>query len=368
MKPVSVLLASIVLPTLALASAPPGPISPVVPPAAPTAAPQATFTDPAKAPRIKFASVKWNFGKVEEGPEIKKLFRFTNLGKSPLRIERVQPSCGCTGAEAEGRNEIPPGESGAIRVTYNTNGRPGHATKTVTVVTNDPNNQNVVLTFEVEVIREIDINPGQVYFYNVKKGEAKVQSVTILAKPGMPLKVLEAKSVNGAVSVALTPYVEKPATPTVGGTRRGAVVEVTLPGNREIGSIFDEIVCKTDSTKKPEIKINVNGEVTGRVQVFPKQVYLNGKGGDSTQLTIVADPPAGFAVRRVKMAKGQAKPWLKKSRTPDGKTQWQVELAIPKSLPDGPIEDELSLFTNDSEQPEIKVPVRGNKVPPPPKQ
>ncbi len=342
-----------VLPAFAVASAPP---------------PAATFTTGVKAPRIKFNHVKWDFGKVEEGPEVKHLYRFTNTGNSDLKIERVQASCGCTGAEAEGRNVVPPGERGAIRVAYHTNGRPGHTIKTVTVVTNDPDNQQVVLTFEADVVREIDINPGQVYFFNVKRGESKSMAVTILAKAGKPFQVLEAKSANGAVSISMIPHVEKPVPPAVGASRRGAILEVTLPNNREIGSIFDEIICKTDSAKKPEIKIPVNGEVIGRVQVFPKNAYLNGKGGDTTTLTVVADPPEGFSVRRVKMAKGTVKPWVKKKRTPDGKTQWQIDLSIPKSLPDGPIEDELSIYTSDSEQPEIKVPVRGNKVAPPPKQ
>jgi hypothetical protein len=352
------------MPVLTWASAPPGPITPSYP----AAVPAATFANPAKAPKIKFLTVKHDFGKVEEGPEVKKLFRFANLGKGTLRIERVQPSCGCTGAEADGRNEIPPGESGAIRVSYNTNGRPGHTIKTVTVVTNDPNNQQVVLTFEVDVVRDIDINPGQVYFFNVKHRESKTLSVTILAKAGKPFKVLEAKSANGAVSVALTPYVEKPVPPAAGPSRKGAVLEVTLPADREIGDIFDEIVCKTDSLKKPEIKVPVNGSVIGRVQVMPKNVYLSGKGGEATTVTVVADPPEGFSVRRVDVSKGTVKPWVKKTRSADGKTQWMVRLAIPRGLPDGPIEDELVLYTSDAEQPEIKVPVRGNKVAPPPPQ
>lgn len=323
-------------------------------------APAATLVNPAKAPKILFNHTKWDFGKVEEGPEVKHLYRFTNSGKGPLKIERVQPSCGCTGAEAEGRTEIPAGETGAIRVTYNTNGRPGHTIKTVTVITNDPNNQNVVLTFEVDVVRDIDIQPGQVYYYGVKKGESKVQQVKILAKPGALLKVLEAKSVNGSVSITLAPLKEE--------GREGASLDVTLPADRPIGDIDDEIVCKTDSVKKPEIRIPVKGEVVGRVQVFPKQVYLAGTSGDKTQLNVVADPPDGFAVRRVKMAKGQVKPWLVKKRQPDGKTQFQIEISIARSTVEGPIEDELTVYTNDREQSQIKVPIRGTKMAPPPKQ
>jgi len=319
-------------------------------------APAATIITPANAPKIKFTSVKWNFGKVSEGPEVKKLFRFTNLGKSPLRIERVQPSCGCTGAEAEGRNEIPPGEMGAIRVTYNTKDRPGHAIKTVTVVTNDPMNQNVVLTFEVDVVRDIEIMPAQASFYGVKKGQSRDLQVKVLGKENIPFGVLSARSSNGTVAVTMAALRE--------GARRGATIGVSLPGDKPIGTINDEIILATSSKNKPEVRIPVIGEIVGRVQVYPKQAYLNGPTGQSTLLQVTADPAEGFKVRNAKTTKHKVNAKVKKSATPEGKTTWQVEISVPWLSKEGPIEDEVVITTNDPEQPTFKIPVNGSKTKP----
>jgi hypothetical protein len=322
--------------------------------AAPTAAVSATAVDPATAPRIKFEAKKWNFGKVTEGPEVETHFRFTNKGKSPLKIERVDTSCGCTAAESEGRTEIPPGETGAIKVKYSTKDRPGPTSKTITVTTNDPAKQSVVLTIEVDVVRLIDVQPSRVTFYNMKKGESRTLKVKVLGKEGLPLKILSAKSTSGSVAVSMTALRE--------GTRRGATIEVTLPGDKPIGMIGDEIVLATSSRKSPEVRIPVVGEVLGRVQVFPRMVYLNGVTGNTVSLQVVAIPAEGFKVLKAKAAKGQVNTRVRKAKTADGKDKWWVDVSIPWLQRLGPLVDEVTISTNDPEQPAVTIPVSGEKT------
>ena len=333
-------------------AAPPG--------AAPTAVvigtPAAPVVDVANAPRIKFAIKKWDFGKVIEGPKVKRIVHFTNTGKSPLIIEQVQTSCGCTAAEAEGRKEIPPGEDGAIRVEYNTKDRPGKANKTVTVVSNDPLNKNFELKFDVEVVRLVDAQPSRVSFFGIKKGETRNQLVKVLGLEDKPLRILSAKSANGAVAVTMKALTE--------GARSGATIDVSVPVDKPIGEIRDEIVLATSYKKSPEVRIPVFGEVIGRVQVLPKRAFLNGPTGNSTILQVTADPPEGFQVLKAKAAKGLVNTKVKKLKTPDGKVNWQVVVSIPWLQKDGPIDDELTVTTNDPEQPEFKIPVAGMKSKP----
>ncbi|MDZ4712183.1 MAG: DUF1573 domain-containing protein [bacterium] len=88
--------------------------------------------------KILFDEEYHDFGKVSQGPQLEFSFKFTNKGKSPLIIEKVQPSCGCTGATTGGKNEYAKGESGEIKVTFNTQGRTGHQEKQIIIFTNDP--------------------------------------------------------------------------------------------------------------------------------------------------------------------------------------------------------------------------------------
>lgn len=84
---------------------------------------------------IAFQSEVFDFGTIEEGPSADHVFTFTNTGKEPLVIQRVQPSCGCTTPDWT-KEPVAPGKSGMIKASYGTQGRPGHFEKTMTVFTN----------------------------------------------------------------------------------------------------------------------------------------------------------------------------------------------------------------------------------------
>ena len=83
--------------------------------------------------QIKFEETVYDFGNIkEDGGKVTHEFTFTNVGKDPVKITDARAQCGCTTPEYP-QEEIAPGESGTVKVTYNPLGRPGGFTKTVTV-------------------------------------------------------------------------------------------------------------------------------------------------------------------------------------------------------------------------------------------
>ncbi|MEE1023014.1 MAG: DUF1573 domain-containing protein [Muribaculaceae bacterium] len=93
---------------------------------------------------IKWLADDYDFGAIKEvaGPKTGSV-RFVNLGPEPTVINRVRPSCGCTGAEyTEG--EIMPGDTATVSFTYNPKGRPGRFEKTVKVYTGADNDMKVI--------------------------------------------------------------------------------------------------------------------------------------------------------------------------------------------------------------------------------
>lgn len=102
---------------------------------------QTISTQPAKSAttltpdNVSFKSESYDFGTISEGPAAEHVFTFTNTGKEPLVIERVQPSCGCTAPDWS-KEPIAPGKTGMVKATYGTQGRPGHFEKNMTVFTN----------------------------------------------------------------------------------------------------------------------------------------------------------------------------------------------------------------------------------------
>lgn len=82
-----------------------------------------------------FPEYEHQFGKVAEGEKISYQFRFTNTGTGNLVISSVMTTCGCT-ATKYSRRPISPGGSGTIEVVFDTSGREGMQTKTITVNSN----------------------------------------------------------------------------------------------------------------------------------------------------------------------------------------------------------------------------------------
>ena len=77
----------------------------------------------------------YNFGKVAEGEKVTYNFRFRNVGKKPLVISSTSASCGCTVPEKPERPVLP-GETGVIKVVFNSQGKVGYNEKNITVMAN----------------------------------------------------------------------------------------------------------------------------------------------------------------------------------------------------------------------------------------
>ena len=87
---------------------------------------------------IIFNKLEHDYGTIERGGDGQCEFVFTNKGNSPLVLSNVRASCGCTVPQWP-REPISPGETGSIKVKYNTN-IVGTFNKTITVNSNAANN------------------------------------------------------------------------------------------------------------------------------------------------------------------------------------------------------------------------------------
>ena len=96
-------------------------------------------SDPAMAFKdsttVQMIDSVYDFGKVADGEKVEYSFRFRNTGKNPLIVSNATASCGCTVPEKP-EEPIRPGETGFIKVVFNSQGRVGPAHKTVTVTSN----------------------------------------------------------------------------------------------------------------------------------------------------------------------------------------------------------------------------------------
>ncbi len=98
---------------------------------------QLTSAEMEMAPVANFSEMTYDFGDMKQGDKKDHTFSLTNNGKSELIIRNIRSSCGCT-AVAPSKNVIAPGESAPIKVTFDSRGKRGRQSKSITVITNDP--------------------------------------------------------------------------------------------------------------------------------------------------------------------------------------------------------------------------------------
>ena len=84
---------------------------------------------------ISFSEFEHGFGKVKEGEKVGCIFTFTNTGSANLVINSAITTCGCTVSKYD-RKPIAPGARGSLEVIFDTEGKNGIQTKTITVKSN----------------------------------------------------------------------------------------------------------------------------------------------------------------------------------------------------------------------------------------
>jgi hypothetical protein len=101
----------------------------------------------------------YNFNKVTEGEIVEYNFRFKNIGTKPLIVSNASASCGCTVPEKP-EKPIAVGDTGFIKVKFNSDHRVGMAHKTVTISSNaEPAFPELLLKGEVLAKKDANGNP-----------------------------------------------------------------------------------------------------------------------------------------------------------------------------------------------------------------
>lgn len=91
--------------------------------------------DTTNVAKMTFEEMSWDFGEIKEGDVVSHEYAFTNTGKVPLIITHAKSTCGCTIPDYP-KEPIEPGQSGKIKVQFNSKGKRDMIKKPVTITAN----------------------------------------------------------------------------------------------------------------------------------------------------------------------------------------------------------------------------------------
>ncbi|NOQ24958.1 MAG: DUF1573 domain-containing protein [Bacteroidales bacterium] len=224
---------------------------------------------------ISFEKEIHDFGKIKESDgKVEYKFLFTNTGNSPLIINNVKASCGCT-SPTWTEKPIMPGQEGNVSAVFDPRNRPGNFNKSIYVETNTEKGK-IVLRIAGEVqarektikdyypkqlsqLSELRLETNHFAFVTVYSNQIKKDTLKIYNSSDSDMEITFGK-VPGYLNLETKPAVLKPGEKGyVLGTYDGA-------------------------------KVNDWGFVTSRVKVF-----INGESDDKDYITISAKVEENFS-------------------------------------------------------------------------
>lgn len=232
--------------------------------AAAEAAHLAVGTNKVHGPKIEFAESTFDFGRVESGKIVNHVFEFSNTGDQLLEIRDVWTSCGCTAATNWTR-QVEPGKSGRIPILFNSGGKEGPLTKTVSVVCNDPIEPKTVLQFTAQVWKPIDaLPPIATFTFGPDFQTNQSQIIRLVNNLEEPVTIFDPVCTNNSFRAELKMVKE--------GKEFELRVSVVPP--LPPGSSIAPITLNTSSAKMPVVTVTGYAMVKPALQVMPPRLRL----------------------------------------------------------------------------------------------
>lgn len=138
-------------------------------------------TPPPTKAKILVPNTSWDWGYMPKGIKVSHFYKIQNVGEDTLKIASVKPSCGCTSAPLK-KNNLAPGESVDLEVTFDAKNMMGKVSKSVTVNSNDPTTPALVLHFSANVGIEsptVRFTPIEVMYDSVQVGKNDTRKILL---------------------------------------------------------------------------------------------------------------------------------------------------------------------------------------------
>lgn len=300
-------------------------------------------------PSIKFDKSNHDFGTIEKGSKVVTKFEFTNSGDSVLKIEDVKTSCGCTTATPEKREYLP-GEKGVIPVTFDSSRFSHKITKTITVLSNDPDNPKFYLKILGTVESEIEAKPTLISLYNVKR-EDTTREIEITSNKLAKLNLTSEKSDLDFVEAKTVRVDDKKVKLVVN------ILGSKAPKNTT--TFRGEVKIKTNGEKVNEINIPVHIKFEEPIRVLPRFIsFFGSKKGTARSVTVTLTSSNKKPFKVLSASADVDSVSVKPSN--EAKEQHQVEVMLSDKAASGKFAGFLTIKTDMEDMPEIRVAIRGS--------
>ena len=308
------------------------------------------------APKIEVIPETKDAGIVAKGQVIETTFVIKNNGGSDLIINDARPGCGCTVANFD--KVIKPGGEGKVVTSVDTKAFAGPISKSVLLVSNDPERGQINLFIKATVKPFVDILPQPYVRVAVVKGDTDSRDVILLS---------EEKTFKPTVAEASQPYVKAEIAPASdkdkipGHPGEQYRVRITVTADAPEGLLNAPVRIATGVAQQPTVEIPISGVVRARVSVTPVLVnfgnFTAGKDPITRNIVVTNNKP-GTPVK-VTRAEVSIPGFITDVVPTQEGVSYTVVVKAGDKIRKGALDGTVKLFTTDKEKPTIELPLRG---------
>ena len=207
---------------------------------------------------LKFDNAVWDFGQIrEQDGEVSHKFGFVNNGKTPIVIEEVSVSCGCTTPKYS-KAPVMPGARGEIEISFDPTGRPGVFLKDITVLSGGGTNYDKIQVtgnvaarprtveddYPVALFSGVRLTASYINFEYVWQGRAKSMVVGYVNTSKKPVELKAAPAGDKSYF-----KVSPPREPVCAGCRGEITITYDLTQTQAWGLQSDEVNLTIDGRR-----------------------------------------------------------------------------------------------------------------------
>lgn len=311
------------------------------------------------APKIEIGQETKDMGTVPKGQVIETDFIIKNSGGSDLVITDARPSCGCTVSSFD--KLIKPGAEGKVHTSVDTKSFSGPISKSVLVVSNDPDRPQMNLFVKAIVKPFVDVAPQAYVRFSVVKGDPASQDVILIS---------EEKGFKPTVAETAQPYVKAEISPAgdkdriAGRPGEQFKLAVAVTGDAPEGLLNAPIRVNTGVSQQPTLEVPVSGIVRPRISVTPITVnfgnFTPGKDPITRNIVITNNKPG----TPIKVTKADVSvPGFVTDVVPTQEgVSYTVVVKANDKVKKGVVDGKVTLYTTDKEKEKIEIPLKGEAL------
>lgn len=290
----------------------------------------------------------FDFGTVARGSQLRHAFPVVNRSDRTIQIREWRTKCGCTGVKV-GARVIPPGTRTTVEVTVDTTQFLGHKPSGITLVFDQPELVEADLNTTCFIRGDIVMNPGQLDFGIVRRGETPPKTELTLTYAGgrSDWEISKMKTRTDKVKAELR---------ELNRTADGQIqfsLSATLQPNAPNGYFKDEITLLTNDDSSPSIPVSVVATVQSAVALTPSIINFGRVApGQSVSKTVLVRSSKAFAITELSASESALK---SEDQAKGAQPVHQVTLTLTAPEQTGPFHSTLTVKTDIPDEPEAVV-------------